>query len=218
MKLSPRNTLIITAVGVFVVLLLVGALLVYPTFGALADLRGQIDGELTKESQARTLLEQRRAIKDRAVMTDAAYLQLLQSVPESPELPSLIVELQDLAYESDVEVRSMTPLTVVKPAGAAYVEIPMDVVVWGDWQSTVDYMQAMVKLSRYIRVTEVTAELLTKSERESAVQIGDKQVKDFEVYAPRTMIKLKAYVIEPTAGGGDASGAVPAPATPAPAQ
>lgn len=216
MKLSPRNTFIITAVGVFVVLLLVGALLVYPTFGVLADLRSQIDGELTKESQARTLLEQRRAIKDRAVMTDAAYLQLLQSVPESPELPSLIVELQDLAYDHDVEVRSMTPQTVVKPAGAAYVEIPMDVVVWGDWQSTVDYMQAMVRLSRYIRVTEVTAELLTKSERESAADIGDKQVDDFEVYAPRTTIKLKAFVIEPTTGG-DASGAVPAPA-PAPAQ
>lgn len=217
MRLSPRNMLIITAVGVFLILLLVGALLVYPSFGTLAGLRTQIDDELTKESQARTLLEQRRAIKDRAVNTNAAYLQLLQSVPENPELPSLIIELQDLAYEHDVAVRAMTPGTVVKPAGAAYVEIPVEIKIWADWQDTVDYMQQLVKLSRYMRIVDVKAEQLTLNEKDSAVVLGDSSLKELESYRPQTTIQLKAYVIEPTTGGGDASGAAPAPA-PAPAQ
>lgn len=211
MKLSPRNTLIVTAVGVFLVLLLVGALLVYPTFGSLAGLRTQIDDELTKESQARTLLEQRRAIKDRAVSTNAAYLQLLQSVPENPELPSLIIELQDLAYEHDVAVRAMTPDTVVKPAGAAYVEIPIEVKIWADWQDSVDYMQQVVRMSRYIRIVDVKAEMLTLNEKDTAAVLGDSSLKELESYRPQTTIKLKAFVIEPTTGG-DASGAVPAPA------
>lgn len=204
--------LIVTSVGVFLVLLLVGALLVYPTFGTLAGLRTQIDDELAKESQARTLLEQRRAIKDRAVSTSAAYLQLLQSVPENPELPSLIIELQDLAYEHDVAVRAMAPGAVVKPAGAAYVEIPLEVRIWADWQDSVDYMQQLVKLSRYIRIVDVKAEILTLNEKESAVELGDSSLADLEAYRPQTTIQLKAYVIEPTAAGGDASGAAPAPA------
>ena len=73
------------------------------------DTTTQIQEAEQEVDEANALLLQRQDMKDRAAQTDAAYLRLANSVPETPELPSLIIELQDVALQSGVNFEGLRP-------------------------------------------------------------------------------------------------------------
>jgi type IV pilus assembly protein PilO len=202
MRLSPRLALILTAVAVFVAVVVLAAVLVVPQFGKLGDLEQQIDSADDAVSQAENLLKARQQAKDDAAFTDAALLELAAAVPENPDLPSLIIELQDVAYQSNVQLRGIEPGEMVQNAG--YVTMPVSVTVWGDWADTVDFVQRTQKLTRQVRMFEVASQVLDEGDNEEAVE-------DLEPYSVETQLIVETYVIPATS---DATATVP-PAAPA---
>jgi len=187
MAMSPRNRLIVTiAAAAFVVIALI-ALLVYPQVRQLALLNSEVGVASAQADVAKSQLEQRSGFKDRAVETNAKWLRLMNQVPDSPDLPSLIIELQDVAFKSGVQLVSVTP---AQPAPKdAYVLVPVGVEILGTWSDTVDYMQALVKLDRGIRPMDASAVVL-KSGDEIA-----RRNSSLAPYSVRTMINLEAYLI-----------------------
>ena len=204
MKISPRNRLIVTAVGVGLVVIIAAVVLVVPQFSRLSDLRSQIETAEQQAQQAETLLEQRRSAKDNAAATDAALLQLAGAVPENPDLPALIIELQDIAYDSDVQLRGMKPGELSKSADGAYVIVPLEFEVWGTWDSTVEFTQKINKMVRQIRTVEIAAQVLSSQE------VQDEAVDKLPDYSSGTIVLIETYVIP--AGGAPAEQAPPAPA------
>lgn len=200
MKIGPKEKLIIVAAGAVLSVVVLVAVLVWPAFATLGRLQAEVAVAQQDASQAQVLLEQRRAVKDRAASTDVALLQLANAFPENPELPSLIIELQDLAYENDVLLRSVSTQPVSKPAGVSYVEMPLELTVWGDWQETVDFLQDLPKLSRFIRIAEVSSRWIPQAELSEYPA-----AEDLEDQAPETKIIVKAYVIQPGAGAPPAA-------------
>jgi len=202
MKIGPREQLILVIVGLFVVLAAVAVLLVWPQYQKQRLLDDQIVAAEQQLSASRALLSQRQEIKNRTASTTAQWLELASLVPENPDLPSLIIDLQDAAFASGVQIFAITP---AEPAVAAdYVTIPLDISIRGTWADTVDFTKSVVKLNRGLREESFSAKL-------AAADVGDPALPNYSV---ETLIKLQAYTIPASSGATTAPAAAPAPATP----
>jgi Tfp pilus assembly protein PilO len=199
MKLSPRYTLILTAVGVFLSVVVLAVVLVVPQFGKLADLKMQIGTADDQVQQAESLVQARQEAKSNAAFTDAALLELAAAVPENPDLPSLIIELQDVAYQSNVQLRRIVPGDMVQSTG--YVIMPVEIEVWGEWTDSVDFVQQVGRLSRQVRIVQTTTAVLDEGDLEEALD-------EIEDYGVSTVLQLETYVIPAAADSQTGGGAV----------
>ncbi len=213
MNLSPRNKLmVVVALAVLLVAALVAGLVV-PAAGRIGTLRDQIETAKADAEAARTLVERRREIRDRAAATDARALQLAVAVPENPDLPSLIIDLQDLASDSGVFLRSLQPGQIISSEASPHVAMPISLQVEGTWADVVDFLQQLRRLPRQLRITDVAAGVLPESsaEDDGGTGVG---ITTPPYYQVRADINLIAYFIP---AGSLTSPTAPPPA-PAPEQ
>ncbi len=199
-KLSPRNTLILVAVGIVAGLAILAAVLVVPQFKKLSSLDAAIAAADTQVEQAQTLLAARQEAKTNAAMTDAALLELAAGMPETPDQPSLIIELQDYAYDSNVELRTVTPGALT--GNGVWITMPMQLMVWGDWADCVDFVQRLQRLTRQVRIIRVDSSL---TDVEGAVQ-------EHGQYTNSLTLDINTYIIPSADESGTAAPVAPAPA------
>ena len=153
MKLSYRNKLILAGAVAVLLAVLVLVVLVLPEFQQLRTYDDQIAAADQEISQAQTLLAQRQESKARSAETEAKRIRLANQMPETPELPSLIIELQDTVNEAGLDFASLAP-TEPTLVDAGYSEISLALLVRGTWQDTVDLLQRLPKLTRQVRIVE----------------------------------------------------------------
>lgn len=202
MKLSPRNQLMLVA-ALFLLLVVVAVVaLIVPKIAQMRQLDADIASAEQQQGEAKTLLDRRKEVRDRAVQNDAELLQLAASLPDTPELPSLLVELQDRAYDDGVLIRRIEPQPPLMPAGKPYVEMSLNVVTWGSWSDSVDFVQDLQKMSRLVRVNELRSEPIDEQTRK------DKEP-SLGQYDVQTTMKITTYVLPASA---DASASAPATA------
>ena len=202
MKIGPREQLILVVVGLIVALAAVAALLVWPQFQKQQALDAQLTIAEQELSVSRSLLAQRQEIKNRAAMTDAKWLRLASLVPENPELPSLIIELQDAAFASGVQIVALSPTEPVLSVDKTYVIIALSVNIRGTWADTVDFLKRINNLERGLREFSFSSSVLTQPSSGPL----------FPAYSEATTVRLEAYVIPANASA--TSPAAPAPAAP----
>jgi type IV pilus assembly protein PilO len=209
-KLAPRDKLIALAVGVVLVIVILVVVLVVPQFGKLRSVGADIETANAESSEARTLLDQRLTIKNQAADTGAALLRLANAVPENPELPSLIIELQDAAYASGVSLRSVTPQDPIQVAGDSFVSVGLGLEVWGTWADTVDFLGRLRhKLGRAVRIQQFDSSVLTEMEASEA------KIELPPYYQVKTSINIFSYVI-PEGSVSASTSATPTASAPAP--
>jgi len=199
MKMGPREQLILVIVGLVLVLVVVGALLVWPQIQKLNSMDAQVAVAHQQVQSAEALLAQRQTIKNRAADTDAQWIELATLVPENPDLPSLIIDLQDAAFASGVQLQSVAPSDPKASLDGTYLMIPMELKIWGTWADTVDYLKRIMELNRGLRITESGSSLL------DAASPSNPQLPEWSV---STVMQIEAYVIP---ASQSASAAVPAP-------
>lgn len=195
MKLSPRDQLLVVAIAMLVVVGALVAVLVVPMFGRLSGLDAKIQTATDDVSMARAQLAKRQQIKNDAAVTGDSLLELANAMPENPELPSLIIDLQDTAYEQDVQLTSVKPGDLVPNAG--FVGVPIEIQVVGTWGDTIDYLQALRTLTRQVRVVSFSSGRADKDVEEAG----------FAPYTPVTVINLDAYAIPSSSSTGTAPAA-----------
>ncbi len=152
MKLSYNNQLILVGVMLLVLAGVVVGLLIVPQIRAIAEVDERLAEADVQISQAQALLAQRQSIKARAAETEAKRMRLANQMPEAPELPSLIVELQDNVNAAGLEFASITP---AQPSllEEGYSEILITMLVRGTWADTVDLLQRLPRLTRQVRIS-----------------------------------------------------------------
>ncbi len=199
MSISPRDRLIVTIAAVALLVLVLVAALLYPQFQQLSSLNAQVIEAQAQADAARLRLDERRGFKDRAIETNAKWLRLMNQVPDTPDLPSLIIELQDIALASGVQLVAVQPAALTPRD--TYSAIPVSVEILGTWADTVDYLQALPKLDRGVRLTAVNVKVSPNG--------GDAARRDAKLppYAVDTIVNMEAYLIPTTAA---ATATVPA--------
>jgi Tfp pilus assembly protein PilO len=107
--MSRRTRRIIAGVVLVVVLALCWFLLLNPVRGDIAAKNAEIDAERTKLSAAQVKLAQAETTRLEGRKNQARLLELAKMVPDSEEIPSLLLQIQDLADQSGIDFISITP-------------------------------------------------------------------------------------------------------------
>lgn len=211
MNLSPRNKFILIAAVAVIVVIGAAVLLIMPQLSKLSELDDKIQTVSSEKQSAEALYASRLAIKKRAAVTDAYLTQIGSAMPEDPHVPDLILEVQDTAYQSGVQMAG------VRFAGvedrSTYEAVPVEIEVYGTWADTVDFVQRLEKLQRLLRLTDVTVGV-----------IGDEPLMDADITFPPyyqvvTRIKFNAFAMPPAKAGSASTTSTTTAAPPAaPAQ
>jgi len=156
MKMTSLQKMIAVAVLIVGLAAAVVAFVILPQFAQLADLQQQKTDAEARSAQAAMVLETLRGAKGRAAVTEAELLKIGTQMPDSPQLPALIMELQDIANTSGVEVSSLSPGQPTVAAGGQYTEISMSEAVTAEWDDLLDYLKRLDRSTRLLRVTSVS--------------------------------------------------------------
>jgi len=160
-RLSAMNQMIIA--GVLIVALSAAVVFfgILPMFDKAAVMDAEIKTLDSEIMSQRALVERRLSAKAQAAQTDVDLINLANQVPESPDLPTLIINLQDAANAAGLvfaQIAPATPEPVVGPDGApaGYSAIPISLRVEGQWSDIIEYVRRLSKFPRGLRITNAT--------------------------------------------------------------
>ncbi len=162
MSSRDRNVLIIGLLGI--VLLVVGYyfLLLSPL---LSDLRERAQERDEKEAQLADLQQevaQLEAIRRQAPEIQRQLLELSKRVPAQTEMPTLVVQLEEIADASGVEQLRIAPGTPEAPPGGGgdFSVVPITMSFDGTYEQMQDFLLRTRNLARLVTVNRVTYCLL----------------------------------------------------------
>lgn len=107
--MTRRNVFILTALGLVVILAAYWFLLLSPLRGKIADTNSQIASEQTKLAENQARLAQMEQTRAEGKQNQGRLIELSKMVPQTPELPSLLLQIQDLATEAGIDFLTITP-------------------------------------------------------------------------------------------------------------
>jgi len=168
-RLSAMNQMIIAGVLIVAISVAVLFLGILPLFDKAAQMgveMSELDAQIMSE---KVLVDRRLSVKAQAAQTDVDLINLANRVPESPDLPTLIINLQDAANASGLVFAQITPQTPVPVVGAdgspaGYSSIPIDLKLEGQWADLIEYIRQLSKFPRGLRITQCTFTNVTGTE------------------------------------------------------
>lgn len=107
--MSRRLRLIALALGLVVVVVLCWFLLLSPLRESIAETNRAVSVEQTRLAAAQAKLAQAESTRIEGKKNRALMLQLSKMVPQSPEVPSLLLQIQDLADQAGIDFIAITP-------------------------------------------------------------------------------------------------------------
>jgi type IV pilus assembly protein PilO len=187
MKLTSKQKMLAVIALIVVVILAAVLLVVVPKFGELAQLDADLQAAADQVTQTQTLVAQLEQAKSNASLTQAELLALANQMPENPELPSVLIELQDVSNSAGVRFERITPGEAVGDPTGRFKEIALSVEVSGKWADVLDYVRRINSMTRAIRMTDVALAPIAPS------------VETTEVVEPdvRGTLSMRAYVMIP---------------------
>jgi Tfp pilus assembly protein PilO len=152
MRLSVRDRIIIAVVALVLFAVAFFFFLILPQVNRIGDLEDQLDQANQQTQEAQALVQRRLESKSRSAETQVSRMELSSAVPEAPQLPSIIVELQDSANAAGVDLVAITPDDVDIPEEEMNIEavrgITLTVGATGRWRQVIDFMHKIDNLSR----------------------------------------------------------------------
>jgi Tfp pilus assembly protein PilO len=129
-------------------------LLVVPQFAQLGDLETRRVAAEQTMSQTQATLAQLEQVKRGASETQAQLIRISNEVPDSPELPTLVLELQNAADSAGLDFQSIKPNTPVD-MNIGYKEISIQMKLQGRWADVLDFLRRTQKMTRGVRMVSV---------------------------------------------------------------
>lgn len=155
MKLTSMQKML-AVVALMVVIVIAGVLLlIVPKLGELGALETELQSANDQIAQTKGRLAQLEQAKDNASRTQAELLALASQFPEKPELPALVIELQDVSNASGIRFDRIGPGVPTPALSGQYSEITIAARVTGSWPDVLDYLRRLNSMTRAIRVTDV---------------------------------------------------------------
>lgn len=150
LKLSPRDELIVELLVIVLVAVLVVMFLVLPQYRQIGQIKTKQEAVRKQVAEAEATLARLKEAKAESISNRAELIKIANQVPDEPQLPTLIVAIQDVANQAGVEFISITP---EQPAEAgSYSIVPLKLSVTGQFRDIVDFLGRLYALQREVRV------------------------------------------------------------------
>ncbi|MGI8859325.1 MAG: type 4a pilus biogenesis protein PilO [Rubrobacteraceae bacterium] len=207
MSRQDRNILILGIL--IIVVLIVGYyfLLLSPLRQEYADRVQERSDKQAQLQQVQQEVAELEEIRRNAPDIERQLLEFSKRIPTQPEIPTLVVQIEEIAQLAGVTQVSITPgAPEPPPGGGDFQRIPITMSFEGTYEELQDFMLRLLDLARLVTVNQVTYEEVEQEQGEaSSVDAGIERQLQVEIQA-------EVY-IQPS---GVPAG--PAPVAPAPAE
>ncbi len=152
-KLTPKQTVIAAGVGFGVVALAFILLFLVPQIISMGAYRAE---ELTARNElevAKTKLKELEDIKKISRKTESELLRQQRRTPEEAELPSMLIQIEEISKKAGLTLVSVKPATPIQKQD--YQDVPVDIQVKGFFYPLLDLIYRMEKLPRLVQITTI---------------------------------------------------------------
>jgi len=159
--MSRRMRFIAAGLGLLVIIVAAWFLLLSPVRQDIDLVSANIEQEQTKLTTAMAKLSQAEITRAEGQENQARLLELAKMVPSSQEIPSLMLQIQDLADQSGIEFISVTPGPPIAEVG--YEMIPLSLEFSGTYFDMSDLVYRVEQLvagpGRLLAVKQIDLQL-----------------------------------------------------------
>jgi len=138
--MSNKVRLLLVGLAVVVIAVLAWFFLLDPLRGDIAAAEDQIEEEQARLSQAQTRLAQAEATREEGRRNQARLLELAKIMPASDEVPSLLLQIQDLADQSGIDFIAITPGDSQESGVVGYKILPLELEFRGTFFDVSDFV------------------------------------------------------------------------------
>lgn len=153
LRLSARDQFIVAGIVILLVLGLFIFFLLRPQLARITALAAEEKQERTKLEEAKLTLQRLEAVKKEAAQTEAKLVKLTKKFPEDAEIPSLLIELEEVTNDVGLEF-SIQLQGVSEKSG--YGEVPFNISTKSSFFDLIDYLYRLENLPRKVIVENVS--------------------------------------------------------------
>lgn len=186
MDRNQRNVLILAAVGLLLLVVIFYVFLLGPQREELAELQAERETKQEQLDRLEAEVAELEDIQRRAPEIERELLELSRRVPEQSEVPTLVVQLEEIAGEAGVTQLLIEPGEPEQPEdGGDYAIIPITMSFEGGYDELQDFVARLQNLTRLVAVEEVVYEAVEEEGEEPSPQTDrDLQIElGAEIYA-----------------------------------
>ncbi|MGH3085992.1 MAG: type 4a pilus biogenesis protein PilO [Rubrobacteraceae bacterium] len=203
-EMDNRSILLLGGAGILLVAVLAYLLLIGPLLGRLGDSAEERDAKEAQLAQLRAQVAELERVQAEAGELERQLLVLNRRLPEEPEIPTLLVQIEEIAGESGVTQLLIEPGTPGPPEGGGpYSVVPITMTFEGMYEDLQDFLLRSNNLARLVTVNGVAYETIDPEEgEEDLAELGVERLL-------RVEMEVEVY-FQPQGGDGGVAPVSPA--------
>ena len=156
MNRNDRNILILGILGIVIVVIGFYFLLLSPLLQSLDEQAQARDDKQAQLEQVQQEVNELEEVRRNSPEIQRQLLELSKRVPTQPQIPTLIVQVEEIADASGVTQLSVDPEPPTSPAGGGdYQVVPVTMLFNGTYDQMQDFLLRTRNLTRLVTVTEL---------------------------------------------------------------
>jgi|SRR5215210_2346132 len=157
MSRNDRNILILGLLGIVILVIGFYFLLLSPLLGRLNEQAQARDEKQDQLAQVQQEVNDLEEIRRNSPEIERQLLELSKRVPTQPQIPTFVVQVQEIANAAGVTQLTVEPGDAAAPAGGGdYQVIPVTMQFNGTYDEMRDFLLRMRNLARLVAVTDVS--------------------------------------------------------------
>ena len=156
MNRNDRNILILGILGIVIVVIGFYFLLLSPLLQSLDEQAQARDDKQSQLEQVQQEVNEREEVRRNSPEIQRQLLELSKRIPTQPQIPTLVVQAEEIADASGVTQLSVDPEPPTTPAGGGdYQVVPVTMQFDGTYDQMQDFLLRTRNLTRLVTVTDL---------------------------------------------------------------
>src|SRR5919107_375231 len=157
MSRNDRNILILGILGIVIIVVGYYFLLLSPLLQRLDEQAQARDDKQAQLEQVQQQVNELEAVRRRSPEIERQLLELSKRVPTQPQIPTLVVQVQEIADASGVTQLTVEPGDAAAPAGGGdYRVVPVTMQFNGTYDQMQDFLLRTRNLARLVTTTDLS--------------------------------------------------------------
>lgn len=153
LAMSFKEQVIVATISLVLIAGLFYFVLIHPKLTQLNEISEQQQLEEKKFNEATISFRGLKKVKKETATVEKKLEELEIMLPEKEDIPSVIIDVQDIAGESSIDFISIKPLTNI--GRGVYTEIPLELTMKGRFFDLLDFLYHIEKSKRKFVVSEI---------------------------------------------------------------
>jgi type IV pilus assembly protein PilO len=150
----PRQQKLGFLAGVILLLFVFDYFFFYTRFSLqIADLEQSVAAARNERDKKQILVANLPALKQQLVVLEGRLKEAIAQLPDQKEIPDLLANISNKARESGLDILLFRPRA--ESPQDFYAEIPVDVVVRGEFHHVVEFFDEVGRLSRLVNINNI---------------------------------------------------------------